>query len=187
MGKSSTIFTASAVTLVLLGVVGVGAFVVSTTPSIPTTATSVEAADSGPKLVLPDSNFVVLPPEDAPPFSDYRPSAPAGTFQVGTGFPQGFPYGVPVQKDAHVRGALWHFEDEEYQFMFAGDGAVFDALLDQYAYAEWKLVSEEEVGGARIVTMTNSVWEARLSTLAPDGRDAAYTVTLKRLSPSAAE
>lgn len=185
MGKSRGLLAASVSTFVLVGAVGLGAFVANGTPRV-SEPVAVEV-ESGPSLVLPDKAFAVLTPEEAPPFSEYQPSSPAGTFQVGTGFPQGFPSGVPVQKDAHLRGALWQFDDQEYQFMFAGDEAVFNLLLDQYAFAGWELVSEEELGGARIVKMKNAVWEVRLSTLAPDGRDAAYSVTLDRLSASTAD
>lgn len=181
MGKMTTFAVAAGVTVVLAAsavavVVAPGMALSDSTPVVQET--------TAPKLTLPADGFTVLAPEEAPPFSDYTNSGPAGTYPVGTGFPQGFPYGVPVQENAHIRGAMWHFGDAEYQFMFAGDDVAFNTLLDQYAFAEWKLVSEEEVGGSRIVVMTNSVWEARLNTLAPDGRDAAYSVTLKRLSPS---
>ncbi len=139
-----------------------------------------------PKLTLPADGFVVLTPEAAQPFPDVRKSEPNGTFDVLNGVPQGYPYGVPVQNNAQLNGARWHFDDDRYQFMFAGDESAFNTLIDQFSYAEWELDKEyEPIPGMRSVTFSNDVWKAELRYQAPpEGRDASYTVDLTRLSSS---
>jgi hypothetical protein len=186
MGKLQTVLLATTASLALAA--SAAAFVIfqpgmpATSPSAPAEA----AATSQPKLTLPADGFLVLTPEAAQPFPDVRKSQPNGTFDVLNGIPQGYPAGVPVQDNAQLNGARWHFDDKNYQFIFVGDEAAYNTLVDQFSYAEWKLVSDGEVvPGTRGVTFSNDVWEAQLLRANPtDGRDQTYTVNLKRLSSS---
>lgn len=184
MGKLQTVLLATTASLALAA--SAAAFVVFQpgTPAAPTLSATAEATASQPKLTLPADGFVVLTPEAAQPFPDARKSQPNGTFDVLNGVPQGYPAGVPVQNDAQLNGARWHFDDKDYQFIFVGDEGAYNTLVDQFSYAEWKLVSDGEVvPGTRGVTFTNDVWEAQLLRTNPvEGRDQTYTVNLKRLS-----
>lgn len=185
MGKLRTALLAGTATLALAGtaaaVVIFDSGFLEARPEVVAEASVVE-----PGLKLPAEGFLVLTPESAQPFPDARKSQPNGTFDVLNGVPQGYPYGVPVQNNAQLNGARWHFEDNQYQFMFAGDESAFNTLIDQFSYAEWKLVGEEEpVPGLSSVKFSNEVWEAELKYQAPpEGRDASYTVNLTRLSSS---
>lgn len=186
MGKLQTALLAGTATLALAATAAAVVIFDSGFLEAKPEVASAETAVVKPGLRLPAEGFLVLTPESAQPFPDARKSQPNGTFDVLNGVPQGYPYGVPVQNNAQLSGARWHFEDNKYQFMFAGDEAAFDTLIDQFSYAEWKLVGEEEpVPGLRSVKFSNEVWEAELKYQAPpEGRDASYTVNLTRLSSS---
>lgn len=185
MGKLQTTVLASVATLALVAT-GAGVVIFGSGALSPQADEAVVVVAPEPALKLPAEGFLVLTPESAQPFPDSRKSQPNGTYDILNGVPQGYPYGVPVQNNAQLNGARWHFEDDEYQFMFVGDETAFNTLIDQFVYAEWELLSEEEpVPGMRAVTFTNEVWEAELQYQAPpEGRDAAYVVNLTRLSPS---
>jgi hypothetical protein len=187
MGKVQTGFLAAGATLLLAASAAASIIVPPMISDSAPNAASAEVVETpSPALTLPAEGYVVLTPETAQVFPDARKSQPNGTFDVLNGVPQGYPYGVPVQVNAHLRGALWHFEDSKYQFLFSGDQAAFDTLVEQFSFAEWKLIADEELApGLRSVKFSNEVWEAQLLVQPPqEGRDPSYTVNLTRLSPS---
>lgn len=160
MSKSARVLLVTVTTFLLVAIACLAFFLPRFTASKPDAPKATETVE--PRLHLQDERFTVLTEDEETEFPKFRKSKPNGSLEVGYGTPPGFPSGVPVQKDAWLKNNYWQYEDST-RYLFSGGEDEFLAVLDQFAYAGWKMDEDEKLGDSlRIVHFSNDVRTAKV-------------------------
>jgi len=108
----------------------------------------------------PEANsdgIVTLTPDQVIPADEFTKSTPAGTWNVASSLPKGFPSGVPAYSGRLIKNEFTAFTTgdglEAYGAMFWGSYAEVDVLLSEFEAQGYRIDGDVDDGKKRVISV----------------------------------